>query len=107
MMLTKVLSCIALLLGDVAVAFSPISSSHTRITRDGSGTALYLYSTAVDESTLSDGRRTFLATLIAGSLMPLTANADGGADYKAVAKDIAAIIKADPNKGPTLVRLVS
>lgn len=27
------------------------------------------------------------------------------ADYKAVAKDIASIIKEDPNKGPTLVRL--
>ena len=31
----------------------------------------------------------------------------GAADYKAVAKDIAAIIKSDPDKGPTLVRLVS
>ena len=91
------------------MAFSPISASHTRITRGYSGTALY--STTVDESTRSDdGRRAFLsssvATLIAGCLVPSTANADG-TDYKAVAKDIAAIIKADPNKGPTLVRLVS
>ena len=34
-------------------------------------------------------------------------HADGDVDYKAVAADIADIIKKDPDKGPTLVRLVS
>ena len=34
-------------------------------------------------------------------------HADGDVDYKAVAADIADIIKKDPDKGPTLVRLYS
>lgn len=109
MMLTKVLSCCALLSVQTALAFSPsITKSRT------SSAALYSTSSDGKESVV-DGRREFLsssvATLVAGCLTlstPLTANAKvKSVDYKAVAKDIASIIKSDPDKGPTLVRLVS
>ena len=111
MMLTKVvLSCCALLSAQTALAFSP------SITRSRTSSAA-LYSTSFDGKELPlvvDGRREFLsssvATLIAGCLLstPSTANAKvKSVDYKAVAKDIASIIKSDPDKGPTLVRLVS
>ena len=108
-MLTKVLSCCALLSVQTALAFSPsITKSRT------SSAALYSTSSDGKESVV-DGRREFLsssvATLVAGCLAlstPLTANAKvKSVDYKAVAKDIASIIKSDPDKGPTLVRLVS
>ena len=111
-MLTKVvLSCCALLSAQTALAFSP------SITRSRTSSAA-LYSTSFDgkeSSLVVDGRREFLsssvATLVAGCLTlstPLTANAKvKSVDYKAVAKDIASIIKSDPDKGPTLVRLVS
>ena len=110
MMLTKVLSCCALLSAQTALAFSP------SITRSRTSSAA-LYSTSFDgkeSSLVVDGRREFLsssvATLIAGCLLstPSTANAKvKSVDYNAVAKDIASIIKSDPDKGPTLVRLVS
>lgn len=60
-------------------------------------------------------RRTFVSSSVAAGILgtfvfdssyPLIARADGGAvDYTAVAADIADLIKADPDKGPTLVRL--
>lgn len=114
MMLTKVLSCCALLSAQTAIAFSPsITKSRT------SSAAVYSTSSDGKESSLVvDGRREFLSssvatlTLVAGCLTlstPSTANAAKvkPVDYKAVAKDIASIIKSDPDKGPTLVRLVS
>lgn len=58
-----------------------------------------------------DGRRAFLASSIItlAGLSPQVAHAKGkkqnNVDYKAVAGDISNIIKGDPNKGPTLVRL--
>jgi catalase (peroxidase I) len=58
------------------------------------------------------GRRAFLAssvitTLVGVGFAPAAhAKLKGKkVDYKAVAGDIASIIKDDPNKGPTLVRL--
>jgi len=56
------------------------------------------------------GRRVFLAssvmTLVGAGFTPAAhASWKKGVDYKAVAGDIGSIIKDDPNKGPTLVRL--
>jgi hypothetical protein len=67
---------------------------------------------------LAGGRRAFLSSSAAawvaaavGCGVPAIANAAiatvAPADYAAVARDVAAIIRKDPNKGPTLVRLVS
>jgi hypothetical protein len=117
----------ALLLVTTASAFVPSFTSKTATTTP----VLLLHSSTEDDvhdvacvSTL-DNRRTFLltsATTIAGAAVcgtlvvasPSFANAASvvpppldTADYAAVAKDIAAIIKKDMNKGPTLVRLVS
>ena len=56
-------------------------------------------------------RRSFVWTAAAASLalaLPSTtpsALADGGVDYKAVSADIAALIKKNPDWGPTFVRL--
>ena len=64
-------------------------------------------------TTGDDDRRSFLfkaavawASIALGSssLFPTVAHADG-VDYKAVSADIAKLIKDDPDKGPTLVRL--
>ena len=60
---------------------------------------------------IDDGRRAFIASSIITlvGLSPEAAHAKGkkqnNVDYKAVAGDISNIIKGDPNKGPTLVRL--
>jgi len=122
MMLTKVFSCFALLSGK-ASAFSTNSHAHVTTTA--------LYSTSTDDNgstTNDDSRRAFLSSSVlalAGAtsciMAPSSAanalnlpfglgGSSGGAaaksaDYKAVANDIAAIIKADPDKGPTFVRL--
>ncbi|KAL7539702.1 hypothetical protein ACHAXR_009509 [Thalassiosira sp. AJA248-18] len=112
MILTK-LHVLSTLLCSGAFAFSPASPPiTTRIA--ATTTALYAESCANDDNS----RRSFLSTsaiaLMAGCANPSTANAGffglgggsaGGTDYKAVANDIAGIIKADPDKGPTLLRL--
>lgn len=54
-----------------------------------------------------------IAGVATGGIIPTAAHAKFGlpslfgsdVDYKAVASDVASIIKSDPNKGPTLVRL--
>jgi len=56
------------------------------------------------------GRRTFLVssvitTLVGAGAPAAYAKGKKGVNYKNVAGDIASIIKDDPNKGPTLVRL--
>ena len=70
-----------------------------------------LSATTSDEA--GDDRRSFLfkaaaasASLALGSSLgfPTTAHADG-VDYKAVSADISKLVKDDPDKGPTLVRL--
>ena len=112
----------ALLLVTTASAFVPPSSTKT-IT-----TTTVLLSTIEEDDVHAvsalDSRRTFLlsSATIAGAVcgtlvaspptLSTIANAAVtsplvDADYTAVAKDIAAIIKKDSNKGPTLVRLVS
>ncbi|KAL7463546.1 hypothetical protein ACHAXS_003908 [Conticribra weissflogii] len=73
---------------------------------------------AVDPQFPDSGRRTFLSSIAttsvltgasAASAIPWFGGSGGGGkgsvDFKAVASDIADIINADPNKGPTLVRL--
>lgn len=55
-------------------------------------------------------RRAFLgsslALLLVDAATPFQANADDDAvDYKAVAADIEDLIKADPDKGPTMIRV--
>jgi cytochrome c peroxidase len=59
-----------------------------------------------------DGRRAFLWTtvlsssaLVANTFLPLPASAAATVNYKAVAKDITDMVKQDPDKGPTFVRL--
>ena len=108
MMLTKVLSCLALLSGQLAYAFVPSSITTAKTTTAGS--ALYSTTKSNDENGV-DGRRVFLSTSTVACLAclfkPTLVHADGGVDYKAVAADIADIIKKNPDKGPTLVRLVS
>ena len=108
MMLTKLFSCLALLSGQSVYAFAPSVSTAAKTTTSGS--ALYSTTKSNDENGV-DGRRAFLSTSAAACLAclfkPIIVHADGDVDYKAVAADIADIIKKDPNKGPTLVRLVS
>lgn len=61
-----------------------------------------------EEPMASNDRRAFLWSTVAASLavtLPFPANAAGVVDYKAVATDIAAMIKKEPDRGPTLVRL--
>ena len=104
MLLTKVSTYLALFSAGAA-AFAP--SLSTRVT-----SVLDAHKDLDDDG----GRRAFLAssviTTLVGTgfapaaharwrLLPLS----GGVDYKAVAGDISSIIKEDPNKGPTLVRL--
>jgi len=108
MMLTKVLSCLTLLSGQSAYAFAPPSVTSTaKTTTAGSA----LYSTTKSNENGVDGRRAFLSTSAVACLgclfKPTMVHADGDVDYKAVAADIADIIKKNPDKGPTLVRLVS
>ncbi|KAL7533036.1 hypothetical protein ACHAWF_004318 [Thalassiosira exigua] len=130
MAMIKFLACAALLSGDRgSLAFAP-SASRTISSRHAGG-ALYSTSASSDEESLSTaddgGRRTFLSSsaiaLMATSgliaqpspadaafSLPFGLGSSGGgstssADYKAVASDIASLIKKDPNKGPTLVRL--
>jgi hypothetical protein len=67
----------------------------------------FLHAASVGEGLVTNERRAFLLSTFAASLalaLPAPANA-GGVDYKAVSADIAALIKEDPDKGPTLVRL--
>lgn len=69
-----------------------------------------------DEHVNMNSRRAFVnqmtfATLLAlnsatsFTLMPQVTFAEAEVDYKAVAADIASLVKEDPDKGPTLVRL--
>jgi len=111
MMLTKVLSCLTLLSGQSVYAFVPPSITATATKTTTVGSALYSTTKSNDENGV-DGRRAFLSTSTVACLAclfkPTFAHADGGdVDYKAVAADIADIIKKNPDKGPTLVRLVS
>lgn len=107
MILAKVVASCALLCTSGVIAFAPSASVNVKQHHASSSSALL--SASVDDGAC-DGRRAFLVTsaaaVVAGILAPPAAHADG-ADYKAVAADIAKIIKSDPNKGPTLVRLVS
>jgi hypothetical protein len=62
---------------------------------------------SAEEALASNDRRAFLWSTVAASLavaLPFPANA-AGVDYKAVATDIADMIKKEPDWGPTLVRL--
>jgi len=100
--LTKVSTYLALFSAGAA-AFAPSLSTRVTSVLDAHGQ---------DDD---GGRRAFLASSVittlvgtgftpaahAWRLLPLS----GGVDYKAVAGDISSIIKEDPNKGPTLVRL--
>jgi Peroxidase len=82
-------------------------------TRSGTTTA----STLTRLSLAPEDRRAFLSAAVASAvggtivqplILPTVAHADSGAasvDYKAVSADIAALVKANPNWGPTLVRL--
>ena len=105
MLLTKLLSSAALISG--ARAFAPAPRAGVTLARP-----ICRAAEGVDDiigaSDVSDGRRAFLSASAAAVLLGFapTARAEG-ADYKAVAGDIASLIKKDPNKGPTLVRLVS
>jgi hypothetical protein len=101
MMLTKVSTYLALFSAGAA-AFAPSLSTRVTSVLDAHGQ---------DDD---GGRRAFLAssvitTLVGTGLTPAAHALGGwrnkGVDYKAVAGDISSIIKEDPNKGPTLVRL--
>jgi len=56
---------------------------------------------------MDEDRRSFLVAGLSTAILwgNGEAFADGGVDYKAVSKDIAALVKDDPDKGPTFVRL--
>jgi hypothetical protein len=61
---------------------------------------------------MTNDRRAFvLVALVAATSLtvnlnfPAPAQATDSVDYKAVSRDIASMIKKDPNRGPTLVRL--
>mmetsp|Transcript_22163 Transcript_22163/g.33614 ORF Transcript_22163/g.33614 Transcript_22163/m.33614 type:complete len:347 (+) Transcript_22163:36-1076(+) len=96
---------LAIILATATQAFVPGNNVLSNI-----GTKLSASSSSVEAQ---DDRRAFLVSAfsttaavasIAATATPLPALANG-VDYKAVSKDIAALIKADPDKGPTLVRL--
>lgn len=96
-----------------AVAFAPQSPSY--LSTRGVNSVLSAHSDHPDF--VDNGRRAFLAssviTVLGAGFSPAAhAKALGKAnrgktqvDYKAVASDISSIIKDDPNKGPTLLRL--
>lgn len=50
-------------------------------------------------------RRDILAGAVGAAVVTLWPSVSFAVDYKNVAKDIEALVQADPNKGPTLVRL--
>ena len=50
-------------------------------------------------------RRDILAGAVGAAVVTLWPSVSMAVDYKVVAKDIEALVQADPNKGPTLVRL--
>lgn len=56
-------------------------------------------------SFLVAGFSTVAAAAAAAFWQPNDAFAESGVDYKAVSKDISDLVKADPDKGPTLVRI--
>ena len=117
-------------ISSLAFAFSPpalTTTSRTAAPRDARVVATRLSSSS-SSSSLEDGevvvgdvgdRRSFLSSSAAawasavvvgcGSApaAAVVAASSSTADYAAVAKDIAAIVRKDPSKGPTLVRLVS
>jgi catalase (peroxidase I) len=99
----KVQAILSSLLFTGASSFAPAFLSHTRTT---------LHAANVGDLPDSNRRREllsapFLALIATSASSPV--NAFGAkkkaADYKAVASDIASIVKDDPDKGPTLVRL--
>ena len=88
MMLTKLLSCLALLSGQSAYAFVPPSITSTTKTTTA-GSALYSTTKSNDENGV-DGRRAFLTTSTVGCLAclfgkPTLVHADGSASATATA----------------------
>jgi cytochrome c peroxidase len=102
MLLSKVSTYLALFSAG-AVAFAP--SLPTRVT-----SVLAAHNGRVGDLIDDGGRRAFLVssvitTLVGAGAPAAYAKGKKGVNYKNVAGDIASIIKDDPNKGPTLVRL--
>ena len=89
---------IALLISPTAQAFQVGTSTATRTKPV---VALKAHAEGQDD----DGRRAFMATgmaAVASLMLPqMPANADGGVDYKAVAKDIMKLVEKNPDWGPS------
>lgn len=79
------------------------------VLRSGRHVYSRLQAVANDDVTDSDSRRAFLWTgasaAAAFAWSPLSAYAASSIDYKAVASDISEAVRANPDWGPTLVRL--
>ena len=89
----RVVVCLALV--SSAAAFAPRSQIARRQTI-----------VAAETSDLS--RRSAVAGVAAAAALaigPASASAAGGVDYKKVSDDVAKLVRKDPDKGPTLVRL--
>ena len=106
MLFKAVFTYLALSAGAVSAFVPPHSPSSLALAASSTTRMRSSSSDIVD-----DGRRAFLASSIITlvGISPEVAQAKGknqnDVDYKAVAGDISNIIKGDPNKGPTLVRL--
>jgi Peroxidase len=83
------------------------------VTTTRASSVLHASNTA-EEASYDDSRRTFMASGVMAGIsslfvlqptMPARAADAAGVDYKAVANDIMNLVKANPDKGPTLVRL--
>ncbi|CAB9525067.1 c peroxidase, mitochondrial [Seminavis robusta] len=97
----RTIATVALLSLTGSDAFQVVSSPFSR--------PMALHASTADESSSDDARRAFMATGAVGAfslMMPnLPAHAADGVDYKAVASDIMDLVKANPDWGPTFVRL--
>lgn len=106
MKVTCSLLLVSLLSAKPVVSFQPAATR----TAFRYATKLQSTTTPCDDASLGN-RRTFLlsgpfaAATLASLSFSTPSFAAGSVDYKAVAEDIAAMIKEDPDRGPTLVRL--
>ena len=90
----------------VALALLPLSGAF----QTGTPRRIFGVRHRVETQLCSTARRDFVVSSIAGACslvlgQPNTAFAAGSVDYKKVASDIMDLVKKDPDKGPTLLRL--
>ena len=115
MILSKIFNILFLLSGTIAFVPSPCSQFQQSIGCSSGPLFAKIDGSSGDaEENVSFNRRAFMSktisTFASASVLTLVGSQEASAkskklDYKEVANDIAALMKADENRGPTLVRL--